>query len=245
MIVVLIVLIVFIMGVGIVIVVVGYSVVVVGLVQGVIYVVGVLLIQKVLGFKWFKFSVSDVSLVYIIGVVWNQLCLYQFLLLLLGGLLCIVLDVVSNFYIWYEVDDQYFVMILMVGINVGCVEVLYNGDVLLLFFEGVMVWYNGFFEMFSEDILFYSNVDMINGGVLEVEKGQVSLWVQCISSLNMICLKVDVDFMLFDMISKGKLKDNCEMIEIQYCVVGIVNWSFFGFYLIVSWLQKQQCCSYF
>ncbi|WP_329813116.1 host specificity factor TipJ family phage tail protein [Stenotrophomonas sp. SMYL36] len=244
MIVALIALTVFTMGVGTAIVAAGYSAAVAGLAQGAIYAAGALLIQKVLGPKRPKPSASDASPVYTIGAARNQPRPYQPLPLLLGGPLRIAPDVASNPYTWYEADDQYLAMTLTAGINVGRVEALYNGDALLSSFEGVTVWHNGFSEMPSEAIPLYSNADTINGGALEAEKGQASPWVQRTSSPNTIRLKVDVDFMLFDTTSKGKPKDNRELIEVQYRAVGIANWSLFGSYSIVSRSQKQQRRSY-
>lgn len=244
MIVALIALTVFTMGVGTAIVAAGYSAAVAGLAQGAIYAAGALLIQKVLGPKRPKPSASDASPVHTIGAARNQPRPYQPLPLLLGGPLRIAPDVASNPYTWYEADDQYLAMTLTAGINVGRVEALYNGDALLSSFEGVTVWHNGFSGMPNEAIPLYSNADTINGGALEAEKGRPSLWVQRTSSPNTIRLKVDVDFMLFDTTSKGKPKDNRELIEVQYRAVGIANWSLFGSYSIVSRSQKQQRRSY-
>lgn len=231
-------------GVGTAILAAGYGAAVAGLAQAAVYMAGSLLINKVLGPKPPKPSASDASAVYTIGAARNQPRPYEPLPLLLGGPLRIAPDVASNPYTWYEADDQYMALVLTPGINVGRVEALHNGDALLSSYEGVTVWHNGFSGMPSEDIPLYSNADTITGGALEAEKGVPSAWVQRTSSTNTIRLKVDVDFMLFDVTSKGKPKDNQETIEVQYRVVGATNWMAFGSYAITSRSQKQQRRSY-
>ncbi len=231
-------------GVGTALLSAGYGAAVAGLAQGAVFMAGSLLINKVLGPKQPKPSASDGSSVYTIGAARNQARPYEPLPLLLGGPLRITPDVASNPYTWYEADDQYMALVLTPGINVGRVEELYNGDALLSSYEGVTVWHNGFSGMRSEDIPLYSNADTIAGGALEAEKGAPSAWVQRTSSTSTICLKVDVDFMLFDITSKGKPKDNQETIEVQYRVVGATNWMMFGSYPVTSRSQKQQRRSY-
>jgi trimeric autotransporter adhesin len=200
--------------------------------------VGTMLINKVLGPKPPKPSKSDADSVYSLSGARNSARPYEPLPLLFGSMR-IAPDLASNPYMWFEGNDQYLAMVLTPGINVDRVDALYNGDTLLTAYEGVTVWHNGFSGMDSEDIPLYSNADVVPGATMEA--GQ---WIERTTSTDTIRIQVDIEYLLFDLTSKGKPKNNQETVQIDYRPVGAPSWQAFGNYFLVSSSQKGQRRSY-
>ncbi|HSX65388.1 MAG TPA: host specificity factor TipJ family phage tail protein, partial [Pseudoxanthomonas sp.] len=199
---------------------------------------GTMLINKVLGPKPPKPSRSDAETVYSLSGARNRARPYEPLPLLFGSMR-VAPDVASNPYMWYEGNEQYLAMVLTPGINVDHVDALYIGDALLSSYEGVTTWYNGFSGMPSEDIPLYSNADVVAGGAMDAAQ-----WIERTTSLDTIRIQIDIEYLLFDLSSKGKAKDNQETVQFEYRPVGAPAWQLLGTYPIVSKSQKGQRRSY-
>ncbi|WP_161809452.1 host specificity factor TipJ family phage tail protein [Stenotrophomonas panacihumi] len=239
---------VFTMGIGTAAMIATYGAFAVGAMQAAVYMVGSLLINKVLGPKADKAkNASTGQNVYTLSAPRNQVRPYEPLGLLLGTLR-IAPDLASNAYAWYEGDDQYLALILAPGVNVDHVDELYNGDALLSSFEGVQVYHNGFAGMPSEDIPFYSNADVVDGGTLldtgTDPKHTPGQWVQRTGSADAIKLVVGVEFTLYDRTSKGGDKANTEQIQVQYRPTGSTEWQVFGNYTVTGSTPRQRRVSY-
>ena len=205
---------------------------------GAIQVVGALVINKVLGPKMPKAQSIDRDEVYSLGAARNVSRQYEPVGLLFGSVR-VTPDVISMPYTQYRGNDQYLSMVLSPGINVDRYETLYLGDTPLSNYQDVRVWQAGFGSMPDQNIPVYTNADTIAGGVLEPGVAIVRT-----SSTDTVMLQVDISYLLFDLTSKGKKKNNQEDIAIQYRAVGSGTWLSFGNYHIVSQEQTEQRRSY-
>ncbi|MEB2258946.1 phage tail protein, partial [Xanthomonas campestris pv. campestris] len=129
------------------------------------FVVGSIVINKVLGPKVEKPSSSTAGTVYGLGAPRNRMRPYEPLGLLFGRM-PIAADIASKPYTFYEGDDQYLAMVLTPGIGVGRVEAYSNGDTVLSSYEGLSVYHAGYSQMPEQAIPLYSNVDTVDGGEL-------------------------------------------------------------------------------
>ncbi|MXV11641.1 DUF1983 domain-containing protein [Xanthomonas sp. LMG 8992] len=194
-----------------------------------VYVAGSIVINKVLGPKLQAPSAGQADNVYSLSAGRNQARPYEPLPLLFGSVR-IAPDLISNPYTWYEGNDQYLAMTLTPGVNVDRIEAIYNGDALLSSFEGVQTFTRGLPGMPQQDIPLYSNADTVAGGELDTHgnKGVPSDWVQRTTGTNTLRIQVEMEYLLFDLTSKGKPKRNTETIQVQYCPVGTGAWQMLG-----------------
>lgn len=192
------------------------------------FVTGSVLINKVLAPRATSSSSTSTDSVYAISDATNASRAYEPLPLLLGPRK-VTPDRASNPYTWYEGDDQYLGLILTPGLNVYSVDELYVGDALLSDYEGVTVWYSGFAGMAEQSIPLLTNVDTIDGGSLDYDDGETIQWVQRTSSEGTIQLRLDVEYLIYDVSSKGKYQNWNETIYAEYRAVGSDTWlPFFG-----------------
>jgi len=206
-----------------------------------VYVAGSIIINKVLGPKLASASAQEADSVYSLSGARNQSRPYEPLGLLFGSVR-IAPDIASSPYTWYEANDQYLGMVLTPGINVDRIDALYNGDALLSSFEGVQVFTNGMPGMPQQDIPLYSNADTVAGGDLDTNdvKGVPSAWVVRTTSTNTIRVQVELEYLLFDLTSKGKPKFNSETIQVEYCATGTQAWQPLGSRLVRNDDQTTQ-----
>ncbi|MDY4296839.1 MULTISPECIES: DUF1983 domain-containing protein [unclassified Xanthomonas] len=194
-----------------------------------VYVAGSIVINKVLGPKLASPTASQPDSVYSLSGGRNQPRQYEPFPLLLGSVQ-VAPDLLSNPYTQYEGNDQFLAMTLTAGFNVDRIEPLYNGDALLSSFEGVQTFTRGMPGMPQQDIPLFSNADTVAGGELDThdKKGVASDWVQRTSSVNTLRIQVEMEYLLFDLTSKGKPKTNRETIQVQYCATGTGAWQMLG-----------------
>jgi Phage-related protein, tail component len=192
---------------------------------GAIQVVGAMIINKVLGPKPPKPPSIERDSVYSIGSTRNQVRQYEPAGLLLGSVR-VTPDVITIPYTMYQDNDQYLNMVLSPGINVNRYDQLYIGDSPITNYEGQRTWSSGFAGMADQTIPLFTNVDTTSGGALEAEPGTPGAYVTRTTSMDTIRIQVDISFLLFDLTSKGKKKNNQERIEIQYATAGSGNWVF-------------------
>lgn len=205
---------------------------------GAMQVVGALVINKVLGPKPPKPQSIDRDAVYSLSAARNQARQYEPVGLLFGSVR-VTPDVISMPYSTYRGNDQYLSMVLSPGINVDRYDELYLGENLLSNYEGVRVWKSGFSGMADDVIPVAGNVDSTAGGVLEAGEEVIRT-----TSLGTVRIQVDISYLLFDLTSKGKKKDNQEDIRIRYRKVGSPVWEHQTTYHIVSREQSEQRRSY-
>jgi len=211
---------------------------------GAVQVVGAMIINKVLGPKPPKPPSIERDSVYNISSMRNGVRQYEPLGLLFGSVR-VTPDFATIPYTWYENNDQYMGFVLTPGINVNRCEDLYIGDTLMSTYEGVQTWFNGFGGMPNQNIPLFTNVDTIAGGALEIPShGQPSPWIQRTTSLDTIRIQVDISYLLFDLTSKGKKKNNQETIQINYRKVGAENWQAYPNINLISDSQTEQRRSY-
>lgn len=189
---------------------------------GAIQVVGAMIINKVLGPKPAKPSSIERDSVYNISGARNAVRQYEPVGLLFG---CVRVtpDIISIPYTMYQDNDQYLNMVLSPGINVDRCDPLYIGDAPISNYEGQRTWFAGFSGMPQQTIPLFTNVDTVGGGELEADHAP-GPWTTRATSLDTIRIQVDFSYLLFDLTSKGKKKNNQERIEIQYAAAGSGNW---------------------
>jgi len=192
---------------------------------GAIQVVGAMIINKVLGPKPPKPASIERDSVYNISGARNAVRQYEPAGLLFGSVR-VTPDVISIPYTIYQDNDQYLSMVLSPGINVNRCEQIYVGDSPITIYEGQRTWFNGFPGMENQTIPLFTNVDTIGGGALEAEPGTPGAYVTRTTSMDTVRIQVDLSFLLFDLTSKGKKKNNQERVEIQYAPAGSGNWAF-------------------
>ena len=179
-----------------------------------VQILGSMLINKVLGPKPPKPPAVNRDAVYSIGGTRNSARVFEPVGILFGSVR-VAPDLISAAYTWFESNENYLAMQMTPGINVVEVEELYNGDTLLSNYEGVKVWHSGFSGMPNEEIPFFTNPDTLPGGVMDANVGIIRT-----TGPNTIRIQADIEFMLFDLTSKGKEKMNQETIRLEYRPAG-------------------------
>lgn len=189
---------------------------------GAIQVVGAMIINKVLGPKPPKPPSIERDSVYNISGARNAVRQYEPVGLLLGSVR-VTPDIISIPYTIYQNNDQFMNMVLSPGINVNRCDAIYIGDTPISTYEGQRTWFNGFAGMANETIPLFTNVDTVGGGELDANFAP-GPFITRTTSLDTIRIQVDISYLLFDLTSKGKKKNNQESIQIQYGPAGSNTW---------------------
>ncbi|MEA9605697.1 host specificity factor TipJ family phage tail protein [Xanthomonas campestris pv. plantaginis] len=185
------------------------------------FVVGAIVINKVLGPKVESpAAASNAGTVYSLGAARNRPRPYEPLGLLFGRMR-IAPDVASTTYSFYEGDDQYLGMVLTPGIGVGRVGAFSNGDTLLSSYEGVSIYHAGYSQMPDEAIPLYSNVDTIDGGELP----DTADFVTRTSSADTVRIQINLEYVLGGVGTSGKAYNVSETVQVQYAQAGSGIWA--------------------
>lgn len=208
-------------------------------VVGAIQIVGAMLINKVLGPKPARPDAMNRDSVYSFSSTRNNVRQYEPLALLFG-VVRVTPDLLSLPYTSYRNNDQYMGMVLTPGVNVARFDPLLIGDTPLSTYEGVQVFTSGFSGMPDQVIPLYSNVDTLDGAELAATFGVPGAWVERVGPAETTRIQINLSYLLFDVTSKGKKKDNQETVVAEFRKVGDANWSIMGSYRLVSREQTEQ-----
>lgn len=156
--------------------------------------------------------------VYSLGDQRNQMRRYESMPILFGEVL-IAPDIISNPYPNYSGEDQFLNMILSPGFNVAKVSGVRIGDNPIDNYDEISISYSGFPGMPEQPILQYTNVDVVNGGTLDEQVEVIRT-----TSPETIAIQIDIEYVLFDLTSKGGEKVNGSMVEMYYRRLGDVVW---------------------
>nr|WP_323475802.1 host specificity factor TipJ family phage tail protein [Xanthomonas campestris] len=184
------------------------------------FVVGSIVINKVLGPKVEKPSSSTAGTVYGLGAPRNRMRPYEPLGLLFGRM-PIAADIASKPYTFYEGDDQYLAMVLTPGIGVGRVEAYSNGDTVLSSYEGLSVYHAGYSQMPEQAIPLYSNVDTVDGGELP----NTADFVTRTTSADTVRIQINLEYVLGGVGTSGKKYNVSETVQVQYAPAGTGIWA--------------------
>lgn len=156
--------------------------------------------------------------VYSLGDQRNQYRRYESMPILFGEVL-IAPDIVSNAYPNYKGEDQFLNMILSPGFNVAKVGGVRIGDNPIANYDEVAITYSGFPAMPEQKIEQYTNVDVVTGGTLDEDTEVIRT-----TSADTIAVQIDIEYVLFDLTSKGGEKENNAMVEMSIRKLGDIAW---------------------
>lgn len=207
---------------------------------GAIQVIGALVINKVLGPRPPKPQSIDRDQVYTLGALSNSARQYEPASILFGEVK-VTPDYLSLPYYFYRNNDQYMSFILTPGLNVASYEDFYFGETALSTYQEVSIWRRGFTAMADQVIPVSTNVDSISGGVLQPGAPVVRT-----TNTRTRRVQIDISYLLFDLTSKGKKKDNQETVRIDVApVAGTTGTTLSRSIQIVSREQEEQRRSYY
>ncbi|WFG37992.1 hypothetical protein 20Sep420_00108 [Pseudomonas phage 20Sep420] len=191
-----------------------------------VYMVGAMLIQKVLGPKQETPAAQDTSRLNSLNGTNNRMRPYEPFGLLFGEDVKISPDVLSRPYGYFQGDDQYLDMILTPGFNVHSVGPFMNGTTPLSDYQDVKVYHNNFSGMPSVDIPMLTNTFELPGGKLSADdKGTPGPVINRTTGANTIMFSVGVAWTLYGVTRKGKDSYNQETIRIRYRPTGTNDWT--------------------
>ncbi|QYC96792.1 tail protein [Stenotrophomonas phage BUCT626] len=191
-----------------------------------VYMVGAMLIQKVLGPKQETPAAQDTSRLNSLNGTNNRMRPYEPFGLLFGENVKISPDVLSRPYGYFQGDDQYLDMILTPGFNVHSVGPFMNGTTPLSDYQDVKVYHNNFSGMPSVDIPMLTNTFELPGGKLSADdKGTPGPVINRTTGSNTIMFSVGVAWTLYGVTRKGKDSYNQETIRIRYRPTGTNDWT--------------------
>lgn len=206
---------------------------------GAVQIVGAMLINKVLGPKVPKPTSVERGSVYNIAAARNSARQWEPAGILFGSVQ-VTPDFAAKPFNRYIGNDQYMQMLLTPGINVARFHTLYFGDSPLSNFQGVTVKKRGFSDMPDDELTSTTNVDTIAGGTLEANVPVIRT-----TPLGTGSIQVDISYLLFDLTTKGKKKNNQETVVVQVRKVGTTPWVTAGTYNLVNKEQTEQRRSFY
>lgn len=174
-------------------------------IQAGVYMVGSMLINKLLGPKARNTQYDkDTSTTYSVGGARNRARPFEPLQLVFGQLK-VAPDYAAQPYAWFEGEDQILYCRFQAGLNVAAVDTLKIGETAISAYSDVVVRKSGF-PGSSETLLDWANVDTIAGGALAAATSP-GAWVTRTSSAGSTRLAVDIGAQLYDMASDGKFNN--------------------------------------
>lgn len=191
-----------------------------------VYMVGAMLIQKVLGPKQETPAAQDTSSRNSLSGTNNRMRPYEPFGLLFGENVRIAPDVLSRPYGYFEGDEQYMDMILTPGFNVDSIGPFMNGTTPLLDYQDVKVYHNNFSGMPSVDIPMMTNTLELPGGRLSADdKGTPGPIINRTTGQNTIKFMVGISYTLYGVTRKGKDSYNQETVRVMWRKAGTTNWN--------------------
>ena len=206
---------------------------------GAVQIVGAMLINKVLGPRVPSASNIERGSAYNIAAARNAARQWETVGILFGSYR-VTPDFAAQAFNYYKGNDQYMQMLLTPGINVARYDSLYFGDTLLSSYAGVNVKKRGFSAMLDDVLTSTTNVDTIAGGELDA-----NIPIVRTTPADVVRVQVDLQYLLFDLTSKGKKKDNQETVQVFMRKVGDTTWQLKGSHFIRNREQTDQRRSFF
>lgn len=206
---------------------------------GAVQIVGAMLINKVLGPRVPSASNIERGSAYNIAAARNAARQWETVGILFGSYR-VTPDFAAQAFNYYQGNDQYMQMLLTPGINVARYDSLYFGDTLLSSYAGVNVKKRGFSAMLDDVLTSTTNVDTIAGGELDA-----NIPIVRTTPADVVRVQVDLQYLLFDLTSKGKKKDNQETVQVFTRKVGDTTWQLKGSHFIRNREQTDQRRSFF